>query len=66
MENIDKKSNRKKRRMEVGVVDDHFIWAFGGVDVKVFDVIEMCDIKTGEWKTLDDISTCLFKSSCCE
>ena len=27
---------------------------FGGFDgLKVVDVIEMCDIKTGEWKTLD-------------
>ena len=40
--------------MGVGVVDDRFIWTFGGVDGdKVDDVIEMCDIKTGEWKTLN-------------
>ena len=40
--------------MEVGVVDDRFIWTFGDSDgKKVDDVIEMCDIKTGEWKTLD-------------
>ena len=40
--------------MGVGVVDDRFIWTFGGFDGdKVDDVIEMCDIKTGEWKTLD-------------
>ena len=40
--------------MGVGVVDDRFIWTFGGFDgVKAVDVIEMCDIKTGEWKTLD-------------
>ena len=39
--------------MGVGVVDDRFIWTFGGFDGdKVVDVIEMCDIKTGEWKTL--------------
>ena len=33
--------------MGVGVVDDRFIWTFGGsVDGdKVDDVIEMCDIK---------------------
>ena len=43
-----------RRGMGVGVVDDRFIWTFGGYDdVKVVDVIEMCDIKTGEWKTLD-------------
>ena len=42
-----------RRGMEVGVVDDRFIWTFGGFDGKrVVDVIEMCDIKTGEWKTL--------------
>ena len=36
------------------MVDDRFIWTFGGFDgVKVVDVIEMCDIKTGEWKTLN-------------
>ena len=41
--------------MGVGVVDDRFIWTFGGFDDgrKVVDVIEMCDIKTGEWKTLN-------------
>ena len=40
--------------MGVGVVDDRFIWTFGGFDGKrVVDVIEMCDIKTGEWKTLN-------------
>ena len=41
--------------MGVGVVDDRFIWTFGGVDGdKVDDVIEMCvTSKTGEWKTLD-------------
>ena len=41
--------------MGVGVVDDRFIWTFGGDDDgdKVDDVIEMCDIKTGEWKTLN-------------
>ena len=47
----------------MGVVDDRFIWTFGGSDDgrKVYDVIEMCDIKTGEWKTFeceDGISTC--------
>ena len=44
-----------RRGMGVGVVDDRFIWTFGGFDGgdKVVDVIEMCDIKTGEWKTLD-------------
>ena len=43
-----------RRGMGVGVVDVRFIWTFGGFDgVKVVDVIEMCDIKTGEWKTLD-------------
>ena len=50
--------------MGVGVVDDRFIWTFGGFDgLKVVDVIEMCDIKTGEWKTFeceDDISTCFY------
>ena len=36
------------------MVDDRFIWTFGGFDGdKVVDVIEMCDIKTGEWKTLN-------------
>ena len=36
------------------MVDDRFIWTFGGDDGdKVVDVIEMCDIKTGEWKALD-------------
>ena len=40
--------------MGVGVVDDRFIWTFGGFDDENFvDMIEMCDIKTGEWKTLD-------------
>ena len=40
--------------MGVGVVDDRFIWTFGGFDDENFvDVIEVCDIKTGEWKTLD-------------
>ena len=39
-----------RRGMGVGVVDDRFIWTFGGFDgEKVDDVIEMCDIKTGEW-----------------
>ena len=43
-----------RRGMGVGVVDDRFIWTFGGYDDdKVVDVIEMCDIKTGEWKTLN-------------
>ena len=43
-----------RRGMGVGVVDDRFIWTFGGFDgEKVDDVIEMCDIKTGEWKTLN-------------
>ena len=44
-----------RRGMGVGVVDDRFIWTFGGwIDgLKAVDVIEMCDIKTGEWKTLD-------------
>ena len=43
-----------RRGMGVGVVDDRFIWTFGGFDgLKVDGVIEMCDIKTGEWKTLD-------------
>ena len=36
------------------MVDDRFIWTFGGFyGLKVDDVIEMCDIKTGEWKTLN-------------
>ena len=39
--------------MGVGVVDDRFIWTFGGWNGdKYVDVIEMCDNKTGEWKTL--------------
>ena len=38
MGNIHKNSNSKKRRMGVGVVDDRFLWRFGGSD----DVIEMC------------------------
>ena len=38
-----------RRGMEVGVVDDRFIWTFGGDDGdKVDDVIEMCDIKKQE------------------
>ena len=33
-----------RRGMGVGVVDDRFIWTFGGFDGrKVDDVIEMCD-----------------------
>ena len=41
--------------MGVGVVDDLFIWTFGGFDGdKVVDVIEMCvTSKTGKWKTLN-------------
>ena len=36
------------------MVDDRFIWTFGGFDDENFvDVIEMCDIKIGEWKTLN-------------
>ena len=63
--------NPTGRGMGVGVVDDRFIWTFGGFDgLKVVDVIEMCvTSKTGEWKTFeceDDICTCSFKSSCCE
>ena len=43
-----------RRGMGVGVDDDRFIWTFGGFDgEEVVNVIEMCDIKTGEWKTLD-------------
>ena len=53
------------------MVDDRFIWTFGGwIDgVKAVDVIEMCDIKNRRVEDIgceDDISTCLSKSSCCE
>ena len=43
---------------------------FGGFDgEKIVDVIEMCDIKNKRVEDIgceDDISTCSFKSSCCE
>ena len=44
-----------RRGMGVGVVDDRFIWTLGGFDddEKFVDVVEMCDMKTGEWKTLN-------------
>ena len=58
--------------MGVGVVDDRFIWTFGGDDDgdKVDDVIEMCvtskNRRVEDIESEDDISTWIFKSSCCE
>ena len=42
-----------RQGMGIGVVDDRFIWTFGGLKVGqgYQDVIEVYDTKTGEWTT---------------
>ena len=51
----------RRQGMGVGVVDDRFIWTFGGFDGdKAVGVIEMCDIKNRRVEDIeceDDTST---------